>query len=142
RQLAGSPPPAAGHPRPPPRFLGAFAAAGLLLMTLYGLRLVGRASLVAVPTALFLFVYLASMVAAARVLRGRVRVAAVPAALAVIVMLAYCGWALVVPAVVALAAGWRGGQRRRRRRAAAASGRPPPPRDAPPACPPPARRAC
>jgi hypothetical protein len=29
-------------------------------------------------------------------------------------MLAYCGWALIVPAVVALAAGWRGGRRRRR----------------------------
>src|SRR5262245_5081874 len=125
RQLAGSPPPAGRHPRPSPRFLAAIAAAGLLLMTLYGLRLVGTASLVAVPTALFLFVYLASMVAAARVLRGRVRVAAVPAALAVIVMLAYCGWALVVPAVVALAAGWRGGQRRRRRLELAASAIPP-----------------
>src|SRR5262249_61111920 len=62
RQLAGSPPPAGRHPRPSPRFLAAIAAAGLLLMTLYGLRLVGTASLVAVPTALFLFVYPALMV--------------------------------------------------------------------------------
>jgi amino acid efflux transporter len=114
RQLTGSPPAAGQHPRPSARFLAAIAAAGLLLMTLYGLRLVGTASLVAVPTALFLSVYLASMIAAARALRGPARVAAVPAALAVIVMLAYCGWALVVPAVVALAAGWRGGQHRRR----------------------------
>jgi hypothetical protein len=90
-------------------------------MTLYGLRLVGTASLVAVPTALFLSVYLASMIAAARVLRGRVRAAAVPAALAVIVMLAYCGWALAVPAFVALAAGWRGGPRRRRLELAASA---------------------
>jgi hypothetical protein len=48
-----------------------------------------------------------------RVLHGRVRAAAVPAALAVIVMLAYCGWALAVPAFIALAAGWRSGRRRR-----------------------------
>jgi hypothetical protein len=45
------------------------------------------------------------MIAAARALRGPARLAAVPAALAVIVMLAYCGWALIVPGVVALAAG-------------------------------------
>lgn len=113
RQLTGSPPDAGRHPRPSARFLAAIAAAGLLLMTLYGLRLVGAASLVAVPTALFLSVYLASMIAAARALRGPARLAAVPAALAVIVMLAYCGWALIVPGVVALAAGWRGGGRRR-----------------------------
>jgi amino acid efflux transporter len=115
RQLTGSPPAAGQHPRPSARFLAAIAAAGLILMTLYGLRLVGTASLVAVPTALFLSVYLACMIAAARALRGPARVAAVPAALAVVVMLAYCGWALVVPAVVALAAGWRGGGQHRRR---------------------------
>jgi len=115
QQLTGSPSAAGQHPRPSARFLAAIAAAGLILMTLYGLRLVGTASLVAVPTALFLSVYLASMIAAARALRGPARGAAVPAAFAVIVMLAYCGWALVVPAVVALAAGWRGGGQRRRR---------------------------
>jgi len=64
------------------------------------------------------------MIAAARVLRGAVRMAAVPAALAVIVMLAYCGWALIVPAVVALAAGWRSGQRRRHLELAAPAARP------------------
>ena len=47
------------------------------------------------------------MVAAVRMLRGAVRVAAVPAALAVIVVLGFCGWALTVPAAVALAASWR-----------------------------------
>jgi amino acid efflux transporter len=89
------------------RLLTAIAAAGLLLITLYGLRIVSTAALVAVPTALFLAVYLGAMAAAARVLRGPVRLAAPPAALAVAVMLGFCGWALAVPAAVALAVGWR-----------------------------------
>ncbi len=102
RQLTRSP--AVGQDQgPAPRFLAAIAAAGLLLITLYGLRLISTASLVAVPTALFLSVYLGSMAAAARVLHGPARWAAVPATLAVIVMLAYCGWSLAIPAIVALA---------------------------------------
>src|SRR5262249_23818926 len=40
--------------RPAPRLLAAIAASGLLLTTLYGLGLVSPASLVAIPTALFL----------------------------------------------------------------------------------------
>src|SRR5579859_4457923 len=84
------------------RLLTATGVAGLLLITLYGLRMVGTAALVAVPTVLFLTVYLAAMAAAARVLRGRVRLAAVPAGVAVAVMLGFCGWALVLPVAVAL----------------------------------------
>jgi amino acid efflux transporter len=94
----------AGSRRPAPRLLAAIAASGLLLITLYGLGLVNPASLVAVPTALFLAVYLGCMTAAARVLRGPARWAALPAAVAVLVMLGYCGWALAVPAAVAVAA--------------------------------------
>src|SRR5262249_32514180 len=90
--------------RPAPRLLAAIAASGLLLTTLYGLGLVSPASLVAIPTALFLAVYLGSMLAAVRVLRGPARWAAVPAAAAVVIMLAYCGWALTAPALVALTA--------------------------------------
>jgi amino acid efflux transporter len=89
------------------RLLTAITATGLLLIILYGLRIVSTAALVAVPTALFLAVYLAAMVAAARVLRGPVRIAALPAALAVTAMLGFCGWALAVPATVALAVSWR-----------------------------------
>jgi amino acid efflux transporter len=89
------------------RLLAAITAAGLLLITLYGLRIVSTAALVAVPTALFLAVYLGAMVAAARVLRGAARVAAVPAALAVIIVLVFCGWALTLPAAVAVAASFR-----------------------------------
>jgi amino acid efflux transporter len=106
RQLT-SPAAAAGRGHGPAlRFLATIAAAGLLLITLYGLRLVSTASLVAVPTALFLAVYLGCMIAATRVLHGPPRTAAVPAALAVIVMLVYCGWTISIPAVIALAVTW------------------------------------
>ena len=89
------------------RLLAAITATGLLLIIGYGLQIVSTAALVAVPTALFLAVYLGAMVAAARVLRGPVRLAALPAALAVTAMLGFCGWALAVPAAVALAVSWR-----------------------------------
>ena len=92
-----------GAGRPAPGFLAAIAACGLLLITLYGAGVVSPASLVAIPTTLFLVVYLGSMVAAIRVLRGPARWAAVPAVGAVAVMLAYCGWALAIPALVTLA---------------------------------------
>jgi amino acid efflux transporter len=92
-----------GRARPAPRFLAAVAASGLLLITLYGLGWVSPAALVAIPTTLFLAVYLGSMLAAVRVLRGPARWAAVPASAAVAVMLACCGWTLALPAVVALA---------------------------------------
>ena len=88
------------------RLLAAIGVAGLLLITLYGLRIVGTAALVAVPTVLFLTVYLGAMAAAVRVLRGRVRLAALPAGLAVAVMLGFCGWALALPAAIALAVFW------------------------------------
>src|SRR5580692_10267612 len=88
------------------RLLAAIGLAGLLLISLYGLRIVGTAALVAVPTVLFLTVYLGVMAAAVRVLRGRVRLAALPAGLAVAVMLGFCGWALALPAAIALAACW------------------------------------
>jgi amino acid efflux transporter len=101
------------------RLLTAIAAAGLLLITGFGLRIVGAAALVAVPTALFLSVYLGAMAAAARVLRGPVRLAALPGALAVTVMLGFCGWALAIPAAVALAVGWRARADARRRRSRA-----------------------
>ena len=85
------------------RLLAAIGVAGLMLITLYGLRIVGTAALVAVPTVLFLTVYLGAMAAAVRVLRGQVRLAALPAGLAVTVMLGFCGWALVLPLGIALA---------------------------------------
>jgi amino acid efflux transporter len=76
-QLAHAAPGSRG-PGPVPRLLAAITATGLLLIILYGLRIVSTAALVAVPTALFLAVYLGAMAAAARVLRGTVRAAAPP----------------------------------------------------------------
>ena len=108
--MAGQLAPAAPGSRrsaPMHRLLAAIAAAGLLLILGYGLRIVSTTDLVAVPTVLFLTVYLGAMVAAARVLRGPARLASLPAALAVTVMLVFCGWALAIPAAVALAVGWR-----------------------------------
>ena len=89
------------------RLLAAIVAAGLLLILGYGLGIVSTAALVAVPTVLFLTVYLGAMIAAARVLRGPARLAALPAGLAVTVMLGFCGWALAIPAAVALAVAGR-----------------------------------
>ena len=87
-------------------FLAAIAASGLLLITLYGLGIVSTVSLVTLPTALFLAVYLACMLAAVRVLGGPVRAAAITAALAVLLMLPYCGWSLTAPAAVAVILSW------------------------------------
>jgi amino acid efflux transporter len=101
--------------RPAPRLLASIAASGFLLITLYGLGLADPASLVAVPTALFLAVYLGCMVAAFRVLRGSARWAAVPAGIAVMVMLGYCGWALTIPVFVAAAVCWRASARQHAR---------------------------
>ena len=95
------------------RLLAAIGVAGLLLITLYGLRIIGTTALVAVPTVLFLTVYLGAMAAAVRVLRGRVRLAALPAGLAVTVMLGFCGWALALPLGIALAVFWPLAVRRR-----------------------------
>ena len=103
-------PAASGRPRSAPklRLLASITGAGIVLITLYGLRVVSIDALVAVPTTLFLMVYLGAMVAGARLLPGRVAMAARLAAAAVTIMLGFCGWALAIPAAVALAASWRG----------------------------------
>jgi amino acid efflux transporter len=76
---------------------------GLALISLYGLGLASPAALVALPTTLFLVVYLGCMTSAARMLRGPARWAAAPAAVVVAAILAYCGWALLAPLAVILA---------------------------------------
>jgi amino acid efflux transporter len=73
-QLAHAVPGSRGS-APMRRLLVAIGASGLLLMTVYGLRLGSAAALVAVPAALFLSVYLGAMAAATRVLRGPARLA-------------------------------------------------------------------
>jgi amino acid efflux transporter len=95
--------PGAGTARPAPRFLAAVAVSGFAVIALYGLGLASPAALVALPTTLFLAVYLGCMTSAVRALRGPARLAAAPAAAIVAVVLGYCGWALLAPALVALA---------------------------------------
>jgi amino acid efflux transporter len=95
--------PATRPARPAPRFLAAIAVSGVALISLYGLGLVSPAALVAIPTTLFLVVYLGCMASAARVLRGQARLAAAPAAVIVAVVLAFCGWALLAALAVVLA---------------------------------------
>ena len=95
--------PGAGTARPAPRFLLAVAGSGLAVIALYGLGLASPAGLVALPTTLFLVVYLGCMTSAVRVLRGPARLAAAPAAAIVALVLGYCGWALLAPALVAVA---------------------------------------
>ena len=99
--------PGAGSER---RFLAVIAVTGVVLLTLYGAGLVTTAELVGVPTTLFLVVYLCCTLSAARTLPGAARACAV-AAFVVVVLLAFCGWALVFAAVVAAAALY-GGRRR------------------------------
>jgi amino acid efflux transporter len=91
--------------RPAPRFLAAIAVFGLALIALYGLGLASPAALVAIPTTLFLAVYLGCMTSAVRVLRGPARLAAVPATVIVAVVLGYCGLALLAPLAVIAAVG-------------------------------------
>jgi amino acid efflux transporter len=92
--------------------LAACALVGLVVIALYAAKLVNTAQLIGLPTTLFLVVYLGCTVSAARTLRGWTRAAAATAALAVLVVLAFCGWPLVVAAAVALVAAVTGRTRR------------------------------
>jgi len=89
-----------GGGRAPLTQVGA-GVAGVVLFAGDAVGFVGTARLVALPTALFLAVYLGCMVSGVRVLRGSVRFAAAGSAVAVAVVLAFCGWALVPAALVA-----------------------------------------
>jgi amino acid efflux transporter len=100
--------PGTGSERP---FLAVIAVAGVVLLALYGAGLVTTAELVGVPTTLFLVVYLCCTLSAARTLRGAARGCAAAAFVAVAVLLAFCGWALVFAAAVAVAAALYAGRR-------------------------------
>jgi amino acid efflux transporter len=102
RQLSGGERAGRGAGNRP--ILAASALAGLVVIALYAAHLVGTAQLIGLPTTLFLVVYLGCTVSAARILHGRVRLAAVVAAIAVLVVLAFCGWPLLLAAAVVAAA--------------------------------------
>jgi amino acid efflux transporter len=78
------------------------ALAGVALLAGQAAGLVSTAQLVALPTTLFVTVYLLCTAAAARILAGRARVAAVAACVAVLCVLAFSGWALIGALVVVL----------------------------------------
>jgi amino acid efflux transporter len=101
------------------------AACGAVLLAAVAAGLLTTAQLVAIPTGLFLLVYLGCTTSAARILRGPARVAAGVAAAAVCVILAFTGAAITVPAAVVAAAGLTGPLKHllaRFRRAEAAAG--------------------
>jgi amino acid efflux transporter len=91
----------------PTRSLGlqlGIAGTGVLLLGGEAAGVVTTAQSVAVPTALFLVVYLGCTAAAVRVLRGGVRVAAAVSCVAVLGVLALSGWAVLVALVVVVGA--------------------------------------
>lgn len=75
--------------------------AGMLVLGGVALDVVTTAQLVALPTTLFLTVYLGATASATRILRGRVRAVAAAACAAVVGVLMFSGWALAVPLVIA-----------------------------------------
>ena len=109
RSVASAVPAGAGQQRR--ILLAVMAVGGLLLIGLYALNVVSAAALVALPTTMFLSVYLACTASAARILAGPARIAAVPAFLAVAAMLPFCGWAVGAAAAVALTAALAAGRR-------------------------------
>jgi amino acid efflux transporter len=80
------------------------AFAGVVLLAAGTAGLVTTARLVALPTTMFLAVYLGCTASAARILTGPGRVAAVVSCGAVLVVLCFSGWALAGAGVVAGAA--------------------------------------
>jgi amino acid efflux transporter len=93
----------AARPRGSGRTLLAVSGiAGCALTALYGLGIVTVGDLVGLPVALLLSVYAGCTLSGARVLRGPARACAVIAFAAVVVLLAFCGWPLILAAAVAL----------------------------------------
>jgi amino acid efflux transporter len=78
------------------------AAAGVALLSCQAAGLVSTAQLVALPTTLFVTVYLGCTAAAIRILPGRARLAAIASCIAVVGVLAFSGWALVFALAVVL----------------------------------------
>jgi hypothetical protein len=92
-------------PQQAPRSLQlAIIVAGFAVLGAAGSAMISTAQLVAVPTTLFLSVYLACTAATARIFVGSTRVIAAIAGLTVLGVLAFSGWALIVTSLVVLGA--------------------------------------
>ncbi|MEU7315769.1 hypothetical protein [Streptomyces sp. NPDC007083] len=89
------------------RIVVAIAAVSALLLGLVGGGAVTTAQLVALPTTLFLVVYLGCMASAARILTGALRLAAGTACGVVLLLLTLAGRPVLVALAVALVAGSR-----------------------------------
>jgi amino acid efflux transporter len=81
---------------------------GVLLLASNAAGFVSVAGLVAIPTSLFVTVYLGCTASGARFLHGRPRVAATIALPVVAAVLAFSGWALIIVAMVAAVGGFSG----------------------------------
>ena len=88
---------------------------GTLMLTGSATGLVTTAQLVALPTTLFLAVYLGCTAAATRLLTGGTRVAAAVSCLVVTGVLAFAGWGLVTALLVAALGAWAPATALRRR---------------------------
>ncbi|MET0233618.1 MAG: amino acid permease [Kibdelosporangium sp.] len=84
---------------PPAWLLGAILTAGSVIIGLLGIGIVPLDALVAIPSAMFLMVYLSCTAAACRLLSGGTKVAAAVAFVAVVVILVFTGPA-AIPAVI------------------------------------------
>jgi amino acid efflux transporter len=82
----------------------AIAVTGVLVLGGQATGVISTAQLVAVPTTLFLTVYLGCTAAATRILAGGMRTIAASSCIAVLVVLSFSGWALVIAVVVVVAA--------------------------------------
>lgn len=78
-------------------------AAGVLLLGGEALGAVNTGQLVALPTTLFLTVYLGCTAAATRILHGPARIAAAASCTAVVGVLAFEGWTLLISLAIVLA---------------------------------------
>jgi amino acid efflux transporter len=92
------------------------AGTGVLMLAGAATGLVSTAQLVALPTTLFLTVYLGCTVSAARLFTGRLRLVAVLSAAAVAGILAFAGWMLLAALLISLLAAVRRPTRRSVRR--------------------------
>jgi amino acid efflux transporter len=95
----------------PGRALGVIATAGAVLLVPLGADLLSVEDLVRAASASFVAVYVTATAAGVRLLAGSARVAAAVAFVAVLVVLAFSGPFLLVPAVIAGAALLRGRRR-------------------------------
>lgn len=104
RSSSGTARPVATTAAPPWRLQFGVAAACVLLLGAVALGAVTTAELVALPTTLFLTVYLGCTASATRILRGRVRFAAAAACAAVLSVLTFGGWAVILALAIVLTA--------------------------------------